>query len=131
MNSQNSNQQSPRSPSPPPSPPSTGERGMGRISRRGFCAGSAAVATTLAGARLRAQRTPAGKFIDVHTHLGKVWNHWPELTAEGLLKWMDEHDVAKAVVMPVVSPEACAFPLTSDFVLAATKDHRDRLVPFC
>ena len=34
-------------------------------------------------------------------------------------------------VMPVVSPEASAFPLTSDFVLAATKGHRDRLVPFC
>jgi hypothetical protein len=34
-------------------------------------------------------------------------------------------------VLPAVSPEACSFPLTTDFVLAQTKAHRDRLIPFC
>ena len=71
------------------------------------------------------------RFIDVHTHLGQIWNTTRELTAAGLLKWMDEHQVERAVVLPAVSPEACSFPLTTDFVLAQTKPHRDRLIPFC
>jgi hypothetical protein len=44
---------------------------------------------------------------------------------------MDEADVAQAVVLPLTSPESSSFLLTSDFVLAETKPHRDRLIPFC
>ena len=74
---------------------------------------------------------PPGKFVDVHTHLGQTWNHTRELTAKALLEWMDAHDVAQAVVLPLVSPESSSFLLTSDFVLAETKPRRDRLIPFC
>jgi predicted TIM-barrel fold metal-dependent hydrolase len=69
--------------------------------------------------------------VDVHTHLGQTWNSRPELTASMLLKWMDAHDVAQAVVLPLVSPESSSYLLTTDFVLAQTKPHRDRLIPFC
>jgi predicted TIM-barrel fold metal-dependent hydrolase len=104
-----------------------------------FCGAAAAVAlsagigVTAATGQAAAPQTAArpGKFIDMHTHLGQCWNHTRELTADDLLKWMDEHEVGRAVVMPVVSPEASSYPLTTDFVLAQTKPHRDRLIPFC
>ena len=95
-------------------------------------AGAAAVALTSRGTPAdEVKAPPAGKFFDVHTHLGQTWNHTRELTAAGLLEWMDAHEVAQAVVLPLVSPESSSFLLTSDFVLAQTKPHRDRLIPFC
>lgn len=99
------------------------------ITRRQFTKGVVAAAA-LAAVPARAGAA-GGRFIDVHTHLGQIWNHTRELTATGLLKWMDEHEIERAVVMPVVSPEAASFLLTTDFVLAQTKPHRDRLIPFC
>ena len=74
---------------------------------------------------------PPGRYVDVHTHLGQTWNTKEGLTAGKLLAWMDDNDVAQAVVLPLVSPEAASYPLTSDFVLTETKPHRDRLIPFC
>jgi len=74
---------------------------------------------------------PKGRYVDVHTHLGQTWNSTDVLTAEGLLRWMDASDVAQAVVLPLVSPESSSYPLTTDFVLAETQGHRDRLIPFC
>lgn len=103
------------------------------LSRRIFCAASAgalslcAISRAAAGDALR----PKPRFIDVHTHLGRTWNHTRELTAAGLIEWMDEHAVARAVVMPVVSPEAASYLNPTEFVLAQTKAHRDRLIPFC
>jgi len=44
---------------------------------------------------------------------------------------MDAHDIAQAVVLPLINPEASSYPLTSDFVLAETRPYRDRLIPFC
>jgi len=70
-------------------------------------------------------------YIDMHTHLGQTWNSTETLTAEVLLRWMDAHHIARAVVLPLISPESSSYPLTSDFVLAETKPHRDRLIPFC
>jgi hypothetical protein len=35
------------------------------------------------------------------------------------------------VVLPLISPESSSYPLTTDFVLAETLPHRDRLIPFC
>lgn len=104
-----------------------------RINRRAFCGAAAlAVASQLgtASAQEPAKRS-APRYIDMHTHLGQCWNHSRELTAADLLAWMDQHGVAQAVVMPVVSPEASTYPLTTEFVLAQTKPHRDRLIPFC
>src|SRR5262249_4005692 len=54
-----------------------------------------------------------------------------ELTAIELLRWMDAADIAQAVVLPLVSPEASSYPLSTDFVLRETQPHRDRLIPFC
>jgi hypothetical protein len=105
------------------------------VSRRDFCrAGllaAAAVGTSPAARIARAAAFPAGHYVDFHTHLGQTWNHTQPLSAEGLLKWMDASDVAQAVVLPLVSPESSSYPLTSDFVLAETRPHRDRLIPFC
>jgi hypothetical protein len=74
---------------------------------------------------------PANGYIDMHTHLGQTWNSRELLTAEFLLGWMDAHHVGQAIVLPLVSPEASSYPLTSDFVLAQTEPYRDRLIPFC
>ena len=74
---------------------------------------------------------PAGRYFDMHTHLGQTWNSTQVLTAEVLLRWMDANDIAQAVVLPLINPEASSYPLTSDFVLSETKPYRDRLIPFC
>ena len=107
----------------------------GNISRRQFCRAGIAAGTALALANARpanaADRFPPGQYVDVHTHLGQTWNSTEPLSATQLLKWMDNNQIAQAVVLPLVSPESSSFPLTSDFVLAETKPHRDRLIPFC
>ena len=92
--------------------------------------------TAAAGLRSTRAGEPAGKFppgryFDFHTHFGLLTNHTPRLSVENLLRWMDEHDVAQAAVLPLVSPESTTFPLTTDTVLTETKPYRDRLVPFC
>ncbi|MBX7167384.1 MAG: amidohydrolase family protein [Pirellulales bacterium] len=81
--------------------------------------------------RAAAAATPANGFVDVHTHLGRTWNSTEVLSAEALLRWMDAHEIAQAVVLPLVSPEASSFPLSTDFVLAQTQPYRERLIPFC
>ena len=73
----------------------------------------------------------ASRYVDMHTHLGQTWNSTETLSAEQLLRWMDAHDIVQAIVLPLVSPESSSYPLTADFVLAQTRDHRDRLIPFC
>ncbi len=78
-----------------------------------------------------AKSFPRGRYVDMHTHLGQTWNSLPPLTAEGLLRWMDAGDVAQAVVLPLINPEASSYPLTTDFVLEQTRKFRDRLLPFC
>jgi predicted TIM-barrel fold metal-dependent hydrolase len=72
-----------------------------------------------------------GRYVDVHTHLGTVWDTTTELTATELLRWMDANDVAQACVMPLISPESSSYPISTEFVLAQTRSHRDRLIPFC
>jgi len=73
----------------------------------------------------------ASKYIDVHTHIGTVWNGNKELTPKGLLDWMDEHDVEKSVLLPLTSPESASFLLLTEPALKAAKDHPDRFIPFC
>jgi predicted TIM-barrel fold metal-dependent hydrolase len=105
------------------------------FSRRAFCGGGIAAGLSFglasAARPLAAKTFPAGHYVDVHTHLGQTWNSTQPLSAEVLLKWMDANDVAQAVVLPLVSPESSSYPLTTDFVLAQTQPHRDRLIPFC
>jgi predicted TIM-barrel fold metal-dependent hydrolase len=102
-------------------------------SRRDFCRRAAAggLSAVLAGRAFADDEFPRGKYVDVHTHLGRTWNSTQPLSAEGLLRWMDANEISQAVVLPLVSPESSSYPLTTDFVLAATRPHRDRLIPFC
>jgi predicted TIM-barrel fold metal-dependent hydrolase len=44
---------------------------------------------------------------------------------------MDQHRVTQAVVLPLVSPEAWYYLISTDWVLQQTLPHRDRLIPFC
>ena len=111
------------------------------ISRRRFhtrlaqaAAGGMAIAglPAIAPAGLRQDTAkPTGKYIDVHTHLGQPWSKGGPLTAEMMLRWMDEHDISRAVVLPLISPEAWYYAISTDWVLRETKPHRDRLLPFC
>src|SRR4051812_1635227 len=56
-----------------------------------------------------ANEAVGGPYVDVHPHLGRTWNGDPPLTAEALVRWMDENNVAKAVVLPLVSPESSSY----------------------
>ena len=67
-------------------------------SRRHFLATSALAAL---GASAAPVMRPKHKYIDIHTHL-----YFTRLVgAKGLLEWMDAHDVERAVIQPLVSPE--------------------------
>ncbi len=70
-------------------------------------------------------------YVDVHTHLTQRWGKKEGLGPKPLLDWMDRRGVESAVVLPLVSPEAWRYPVSTDFVLRATRPHRDRLIPFC
>lgn len=98
------------------------------INRRSFLGRSLAAGAALAVAGAAGGRGP---YVDIHTHLGRTWNGDPELTPDALLRWMDAHDVARAVVLPLVSPEASSYPNPTDRALAAAEAHPDRLVAFC
>ena len=96
-------------------------------SRRHFLATSAFAALgTSAAPAVR----PKHKYIDIHTHL-----YFTRLVgAKGLLEWMDVHDVERAVIQPLVSPESAPtlHPLqTNDAALDAARAHPDRLIAFC
>ncbi|HEX8200650.1 MAG TPA: amidohydrolase family protein [Isosphaeraceae bacterium] len=103
--------------------------------RRRFLGDTLTGAAALAGLAPRAGHgrgaAPGGPYIDVHTHLGTTWNGDPPLTAAGLLRWMDAHDVAHAVVLPLVSPEASSYVNPTEAALAAHRAHPDRLSAFC
>ena len=78
-----------------------------------------------------AQQAGGGPYIDVHTHLGRTWNGDEPMTPAALLRWMDAHNVAKAVVLPLVSPESSSYLNLTEVALEAAHAHPDRLVPFC
>jgi predicted TIM-barrel fold metal-dependent hydrolase len=108
------------------------------VSRRDFCRCAAATTGALAAglaahawADEPAKKFPPGNYVDMHTHLGQTWNNTKVLDAATLLAWMDTSNIAQAVVLPLISPESSSYPLTTDFVLAETRPHRDRLIPFC
>jgi len=109
------------------------------LTRRQLISSAAVAGTTLLSGRLtlpglyaaEPERKRASKYIDVHTHIGRYVDPTKDLTVDGLLKWMDEHDVEKAVVLPLTSPESTTFLQLTDTSLAAGKAHPDRLIPFC
>lgn len=101
--------------------------------RRTLTAGAALLGASAlrGGDRADAKTYPPGTYFDIHTHLGQEWGTKEKLEASALLTWMDGHDIAQAVVLPLVNPESWDHPLTTDFVLKETMPHRDRLIPFC
>ncbi|MDA1016910.1 MAG: amidohydrolase family protein [Planctomycetota bacterium] len=103
--------------------------------RRQFLKTSAATTfagmLTLPGLFADEPKKKASKYIDVHTHIGTTWNGNKELTPEGLLEWMDEHDVEKSVLLPLTSPESSSFLLLTEPALQAAKKYPDRFVAFC
>jgi len=105
------------------------------LTRRAFgkqaAAGIAAGWCLAQGARAAADTAADYTFVDIHTHLGQAWGPRAPLSAEELVAWMDEHGIGRAVVLPLVSPEAWDYPISTDYVLNQTARHRDRLVPFC
>lgn len=102
-------------------------------SRRGFLGAVASATATVAfSGRLQgASRTAPGPYIDVHTHIGRTWTKDPKLSAEALVAWMDEHHVAKAVVLPLVSPESSSYLNLTEQALDAAQRYPTRLIPFC
>jgi predicted TIM-barrel fold metal-dependent hydrolase len=105
------------------------------FSRRAFHSGALAGLAVASGVgslcAASEDRFPKGAYVDVHTHIGQTWNTTVPLTSEELLRWMDAHSVAQAVVLPLSSPESSSYLITTDFVLAQTAPFRDRLIPFC
>ncbi|QDU79047.1 Amidohydrolase [Polystyrenella longa] len=74
---------------------------------------------------------PSVPYIDMHTHIGQYVSSEKNLPASGLIKWMDENYIEKAVVLPLVSPESTLFLQPPELVLAAANEFPDRLIPFC
>lgn len=109
------------------------------LNRRDFCTGLGASLAALAiapktriAAGAESSRFPAGTFVDVHTHIGTIPVGKTEpLTASDLVTWMDGNEISQAWVLPLVSPEAYPNPSSTEYALRATKQHRDRLIPFC
>jgi uncharacterized protein len=71
------------------------------------------------------------RFIDMHTHIGTYTNGNKELTAKQLVEWMDQHNIGKAVVLPLVSPESTTYLQLPDAAIKASQEFPDRLIPFC
>ena len=96
-------------------------------------------ATTMSGFAAHVMSTPravaadkpASRFIDMHTHIGTYTNGYKELTAQALVQWMDEHDIEKSVVLPLVSPESTTYLQLPDAAIKASREFPDRLIPFC
>ncbi len=111
------------------------------ISRRALLTGALAgglAAWTRRGIRAqpnaaRPGSEPRGAYFDIHVHLTQEWfgRERGPITADVLLHWMDAHDIAQAAVLPLVSPEAFWYPISTEFVLGECSTHRDRLIPFC
>jgi uncharacterized protein len=111
----------------------------GGVSRRGFhrrvfsaALGTAAAGCATAAVAAAAKPRSGGKYVDMHVHLTQDWvDKPPALTVKMLLDWMDQHQIAQAVVLPLVSPEAWYYLISNEWVFEQTKPYRDRLIPFC
>jgi len=109
------------------------------LERRQFIrAGAAGAACWLAGQGGASAAPPnttseSTRYLDIHVHLTQAWygDERGPLTVRQLLSWMDAHNVAQAAVLPLVSPEAFWYPVSTEYVLQETAPHRDRLIPFC
>ena len=100
------------------------------LSRRGFLAATASAAIACSQPTWAAPGSAAKpKYIDIHTHLGAFYpgKDW---TAEMLVRFMDEHDVEKSCVLPLISPESAPITQPVTTALAAFKQFPERIIPF-
>ncbi|QLK27013.1 amidohydrolase [Natrinema zhouii] len=70
--------------------------------------------------------------FDAHTHLipRETLGREP-LSADGLVSWMDEQGVDRAVVQALDSPESYPVQAPSWWILEQVESFPDRLIPFC
>lgn len=97
------------------------------------CLRSSALAALAAACAPAAHSAVRHRFIDIHTHIG-AFRHGQMLSVRALLRWMDAHEIERACVQPLVSPEASpgVQPMhTSEAALEAAQAHPDRLIAFC
>lgn len=71
------------------------------------------------------------RIIDAHTHIGQVRYSEPPLVPDDLIAYMDAYGVEKSVLLPLESPEATGYYLTTREVLAVAEKYPNRIVPFC
>lgn len=103
-----------------------------KMHRRNFLAAAGvAWASGWIARTVRAAGSSTAGLFDFHVHLTQPWHGDEAVTAAGLMRWMDAHEIERAAVLPLVSPESFWYPVATEFVLGETKPHRDRLVPFC
>jgi predicted TIM-barrel fold metal-dependent hydrolase len=105
-----------------------------RSTRRGFLktVAAAGLATPTVSGRCGEGRIERrGPYIDIHAHIGRTWTADPPLSPEGLVRWMDEHNIARSVVLPLVSPESSSYLNLTEQALEAARRFPDRLIPFC
>ena len=95
-------------------------------------AASPATSPTVSAQLLSGSLSAADKirYVDIHTHLGAFYAG-RELTADLLVKFMDEHDIEWSCVLPLVSPESAPIVQPTATALDAAKKYPDRLIPFC
>ena len=103
----------------------------GMTRRRFLEVGASAATMALMGPAVQARAAPRKvRYIDIHTHLGAFYPG-RELTAELLVEFMDEHDVEKACVLPLISPESAPIPQPVSNATEAYEKFPDRIIPFC
>jgi predicted TIM-barrel fold metal-dependent hydrolase len=101
------------------------------VDRRHFLISAIGAASASTFSTRHASSESTGGYIDVHTHLGQEWSFRKPLSADDLLRWMDQNGIERACVLPLLSPESWDYVITPEYVLNHTKPHRDRLIPFC
>ncbi len=104
------------------------------VNRRRFLSATAAGMAASQFEILNAAETQAtSKLFDIHVHLAHAWygKERGPITAETLIRWMDANYIEQAAVLPLVSPEAFWYPITTDRVIWESHEYPDRLIPFC
>jgi hypothetical protein len=69
--------------------------------------------------------------IDIHTHVLTVWGGEQPFTAGILLRRMEELDIKKFVILPIIGPEGSYLYFGTEDVLDVYKKHRKTVIPFC
>ena len=71
------------------------------------------------------------KLIDVHVHVGRLWDAYPPMTVDIMLRWMDANEIEMAVPLPLENPESASYYILTRDMLALCERHPDRFIPFC